>query len=688
MASDFVGYTILVTLQNPPKAQIQGVVADVVNQKLFLQDVLLLWNGQRLSSYVLDSSAIADLEVAPTQRTPIQDEQILTPVAATHNATSLPSSQQQQRSAPTFVDPAIVSYTKPTANARSIPPPVLSMHPVSPIMIADGPVTSTPQGRPWNGKMGNSSVSSIATTIPTKIEKRSTPASATLTEPFDALSLGNQVAQTKLAPLGSKVNKPEVPSQTGPGIIDMKDVKNISLKNQKKAGKGKGWRQTPLIEEVPVQPKKKPQRGRKAVEDLNGWATEDATDIQELGEFDFESNLSKFDKRQVFDDIRQADTTAEGDRLVSFNRRARPGTDGGRNLHYTENVLDTPHGRDKERWKSEAGETDDDRIDRDGHYSSGKGSKRAASRRAPQSRKGSAIPAHLDRTESPRPLTRIQTSSPLNGSVSGIRASFKLPNNKPCHCLSPLQMLEIEQLCTSEMGLAEDMLSENAGRSIAMAVLKLPDVRSVVFLVGNHKSGARAIAAARHLRNRRLRVTIVVLGGEREDVLLEVMRKQLTVYKKGQGYIDRWDEYQAKAIAGAPAPDVVVDALFGVHVTFEELRTDDQATVLEMIRSAKRSSLVLSIDVPSGLSATSGFVTEVDGQPLVMNSKHIVGLGAPKTGLLHAMAVEGLVKPGWHVWVADIGISAAAWQKHGSRRKYGVDFGTEWVVPLKFVPQT
>lgn len=38
MASDFVGYTILVTLRNPPNAQIQGVVANVTNQKLILQN--------------------------------------------------------------------------------------------------------------------------------------------------------------------------------------------------------------------------------------------------------------------------------------------------------------------------------------------------------------------------------------------------------------------------------------------------------------------------------------------------------------------------------------------------------------------------------------------------------------------------------------------------------------------------
>jgi enhancer of mRNA-decapping protein 3 len=38
MASEFIGYTILVTLSDPPNAQIQGIVANVIDQKLHLQD--------------------------------------------------------------------------------------------------------------------------------------------------------------------------------------------------------------------------------------------------------------------------------------------------------------------------------------------------------------------------------------------------------------------------------------------------------------------------------------------------------------------------------------------------------------------------------------------------------------------------------------------------------------------------
>lgn len=588
-------------------------------------------------------------------------------------------------------------------------------------MIADGMVPSP--GRPLTHQTlrGQSSISSIATTR--KATRRDSAATATLTEPFDALAVKDTKAQTET----SKQEKRK--SQTGPGIIDLRDV-NLPVKN-KKPGKGRGWRNTPLIEEKPRQTRK--QRGRQAAEDPNGWATEEATDIAEMGEFDFAENLSKFDKRKVFDDIRRDDTTADEDRLVSFNRtKPRPGTNGGRNLHYTENVLDVPDPHDASRWKSEAGETEDEVV-KDDHYSSGRNSRRAGSRRPLQSRKGSTMPNHLDRKEpSPRPLTRMPTGSPLNGSISGIRASFRIASNsKPCHTVSPLQMLEVEQLCTSELGLTEDMLTENAGRSIAEAILKssslsvsssaeatttqlqLAEPKNVLFLLGNHKSAARALAAARHLRNRRLRVTVCIVGLERgEDQLLELVKKQLKTYKLSLGHLERWEDYQAKLANGATVtsektavqpPDFIVDGLLGVHHAFDELRTDDQAAVFSMIKWANlfiskhksdsgTGTLILSIDVPSGLSATSGIIAEADGHPLVMNSSRIVCLGAPKAGLLAFMAGDHHHIPQsqvdhtkWAVCVADVGISHVAWQRNGSRRKQGIEFGNEWVVPLKLV---
>lgn len=49
MASEFIGYTVLVTLASPPNAQVQGVVANVIGHTLILQDGRMLepWDLKR-----------------------------------------------------------------------------------------------------------------------------------------------------------------------------------------------------------------------------------------------------------------------------------------------------------------------------------------------------------------------------------------------------------------------------------------------------------------------------------------------------------------------------------------------------------------------------------------------------------------------------------------------------------------
>lgn len=529
---------------------------------------------------------------------------------------------------------------------------------------------------------------------------------ATLTKPFDHMALNeeetNQAGTAgKGAPStrgtakknrrGTTRRAKDASSQTATRSHDPKDVESPSTVVKKPPGKGQGWRQTPLVEEVPLpksdtkarRPNNHPRKS--FLGDTNGWATEDATDIQDLGEFDFEHNLSKFDKRRVFDDLRRDDPTADDDRLVSFNRRNRPGTDGGRNLRHTENVLDLPDPK-ANQWKSEAGETDEDELVEE-NYSSSRASRRDNSRCPPPSRKDNLIPPKAS-----------ATASPHNSSVSSFRASLRLAStNKPCTCVSPLQMLEIEQLCTSELGLSDEILSENAGRGIAQAVLTLPPNLSttsptILFLVGNHKSGSRAIAAARHLRNRNIRVSICVLGGERENMLLESVKRQLDLYRKNGGWTVRWDEFQSKVSSAAAAaathasPELIVDALLGMHVTFPELRTDDQAIAFEMIRWADRSTTpILSVDVPSGLNASSGEVTLVDSSPLIVHASFIVCLGAPKSGILAALGSGEGRSAGWRFCVVDVGISNVAWRRYGTGRRHGVEFGRDWLVELKFV---
>jgi enhancer of mRNA-decapping protein 3 len=186
-------------------------------------------------------------------------------------------------------------------------------------------------------------------------------------------------------------------------VTPVKDSTKAKGSKQTPLLDAKGWRQTPLLEPNPsFQPfstlKKKGRRNGRVEE--NGWATEDATDVQEMGDFDFEGSLAKFDKKTVFTQIQAEDTIAEGDRLVAHNRlpRAKPGTAGGKNLLPTENVLDIPNGRvDPDAWKSEAGDSEVDERTSQRDTGSGRTSRRGGraesklgNNRRPVSRKGSA----------------------------------------------------------------------------------------------------------------------------------------------------------------------------------------------------------------------------------------------------------------------------------------------------------
>lgn len=181
----------------------------------------------------------------------------------------------------------------------------------------------------------------------------------------------------------------------------------------KETTKSKGWRKTPLLEPNPsFQPfnslKRNNRRGKQRIDEA-GWATEDASEVQEKEDFDFERSLAKFDKQSVFQKIQAEDSIAEEDRLVSHNRLPRnvikPGTNGGKNYRYDENVLEnksvtngvTPKGTPKmkqEIWRSEDDEEERGAL-RDRDTGSGRQSRRAESKialgRRPSSRKGSAV---------------------------------------------------------------------------------------------------------------------------------------------------------------------------------------------------------------------------------------------------------------------------------------------------------
>ena len=377
----------------------------------------------------------------------------------------------------------------------------------------------------------------------------------------------------------------------------------------------------------------------------NGWATEDATDIQEMGEFDFVSNLSKFDKRELFNQLRKDDSTANEARLVNHNQvPPRVGTLGGKNLHWTENVLDSPRANDHTGWASEAGESDE--VVSEARAGSGRSSRHTTSQTTlinPATRKGSTKTMEdlsvaattlskasvesmkystFDQIGSARSKHNLSTS-PYTGSLTASRPSLRIAgSNRHCPCLSPLQMLEFEQFAITELGLTEDIMTENAGRGIAEAFLDA--VRSgeyrttkhknipnpvILLVVGNHKSGARSLAAARHLRNRGFQISATVMGMEREEDLLDIVKQQANAYRKAGGDLERPSELLETLKIGHKRPNFLMDALLGSHTCFEDLRRDDQAFYYELVLWVTHKDIeIMSIDVPSGVDPLTGNV--------------------------------------------------------------------------------
>ncbi|KAL9083704.1 MAG: hypothetical protein Q9165_008432, partial [Trypethelium subeluteriae] len=423
MADNFIGLTVAVTLNTPPHYKAQGLVANVSGRTLYLQDVFFPATGERLPSYNIDGSQIADIQIpsASIPQSPLPNrpnlQQNSTSVnlrggaalaaadsylAQAQSSALLPAQPPSRQS---FVDPAILSFTKrPDASsgigisqATTGASEIAHETPATPVK----PFPSTASGRPAPNESTFVGVPAQRQAT-TETPRKKSHVTATLTEPFNELrppaesdspddtdyaarngSKGRRDSAATAKPnenvqhdgkdkrkkrgvRGSKKkNKPAQITAVQDRTFENPETSPEAFRKKGKA-QGKnivnpktGWRATPILEESPRVPgliggnvareaasasnqKNKRQKAMEKEAARNGWATEDATDIQELGDFDFEGNLSRFDKRSVFDQIRNEDTTADEDRLVSHNRvpQAKPGTNGGKNFHPTENVLD------------------------------------------------------------------------------------------------------------------------------------------------------------------------------------------------------------------------------------------------------------------------------------------------------------------------------------------------------------
>jgi len=216
----------------------------------------------------------------------------------------------------------------------------------------------------------------------------------------------------------------------------------------------------------------------------------------------------------------------------------------------------------------------------------------------------------------------------------------------PVPSVSAGQMVEVDRVMEEELEIGLIQMMENAGRGLArLAAHRFlgddPQGKTVLVLAGKGGNGGGALAAARRLTGWGATVHVYLTG--QPDALGPVPRQQLeSLVRMGVPVTDPTHEGSHRAGKLTP-PSVILDGLVGYS-----LSGPPRGETAQLIEWANRMEApVISLDVPSGLDATSGEPTN----PTVRAAATFT-LAMPKTGLLEKGA-HGCVG---ELYLGDIGV--------------------------------
>lgn len=201
----------------------------------------------------------------------------------------------------------------------------------------------------------------------------------------------------------------------------------------------------------------------------------------------------------------------------------------------------------------------------------------------------------------------------------------------------------MDRIAVEEFDLGILQMMENAGRNLAESVLDMLDGAKgkVTILAGSGGNGGGGLCCARHLHNRGFKVWIVL---DREAATLTgAAGNQLQILQAAG--LQPTDSSQAGEVLYRS--QIVVDALIGYGL--EGAPWGKTAQLIGMCN--QHAERVLSLDVPSGLNATTG---EVSG--MVVHPERTLTLALPKTGLHNVLG---------DLYLADIGIPPEVFHRLG-----------------------
>jgi hydroxyethylthiazole kinase-like uncharacterized protein yjeF len=219
----------------------------------------------------------------------------------------------------------------------------------------------------------------------------------------------------------------------------------------------------------------------------------------------------------------------------------------------------------------------------------------------------------------------------------------------------------------NDVGVSTTQLMEVAGWQVARCAWQRLGARPAPVLVvaGRGNNGGDGMVAARHLQTWGCAVTARVLSEERKigDLLWTHIRSALA-----NGVAVEIAEGAEDVAARAGDAQLVLDAILGVGL--REAPREPQASAIRALIEAGQP--VLSVDVPSGLDATIG-----EAYAPCVRAAATCTLTAMKAGLWTQAGSDHAGE----IWVADIGMPVAAWQRSGIAQPSAVVGGVLVPVP-------
>jgi len=210
--------------------------------------------------------------------------------------------------------------------------------------------------------------------------------------------------------------------------------------------------------------------------------------------------------------------------------------------------------------------------------------------------------------------------------------------------LTTEQMIEVDRIMLHDLRIGLAQMMESAGRDLAQLTrLRFldgdPRGRRVVVLAGPGGNGGGALVAARRLHGWGAGVTVVTSSPD--DRFARIPAEQLD-------RVDRLgiERLAADHIRRLGSFDVVLDGVIGYSLT-----GDPRGGAATLIAAADRlASVVVSLDVPSGLDSTTGEVSDP-----VVHATATLTLAMPKIGLRGTLARSVVGE----LYLGDIGVPAA-----------------------------